>query len=253
MRICSLVPVPGISSIQPDSTIILTDGRQLKSIDVIIFATGFTSDPATILGFSQEILDRMGYNPKRPHHFPRYRYQLTLGLPELSLFNQSYALVGAPVGFDIRSMWIAGVWSGNVKLPPKEEMEKRSKKEAEWLDGLYKLCVLIFPFSFTTVNPRSVHSNMYAHSGSVTPGTIPIGDYYLAATEAGCADDHYSWFSCTWDGWKWWWNNRALSRLLMDGPDIPASHRLRGRKRWEGAEEIIWRANGKVKPGKPAL
>jgi dimethylaniline monooxygenase (N-oxide forming) len=93
----------------------------------------------------------------------------------------------------------------------------------------------------------------YVRSGSVTPGTVPIEALYLVAAEAGFADDHYSWFSCTWDGWKWWWNNRALSRLIMDGPDIPASHRLRGRKKWEGAEEIIWRANGKVKPGKPAL
>jgi hypothetical protein len=152
MRISSLVPVPGISSIQPDSTVILTDGRQLQSIDVIIFATGFISDPAAILGFSQEILDRMQYSPKRPQDFPRYRYQLTLGLPELCLLNQIYAPTGAPVAFDIRSMWIAGVWSGNVKLPSKEEMEKQSKKEAEWLGGLYKLCVNL-SFSFYHSHP----------------------------------------------------------------------------------------------------
>jgi dimethylaniline monooxygenase (N-oxide forming) len=139
IRISALVPVPGISSVQPDSTIVLADGRQLKSIDVIIFATGFINDPATSLGFSQEILDRMHYKPERPHDFPRYRYELTLGLPELCLLNQVFAPTGASVGFDIRSMWIAGVWSGNVKLPSKENMEKQSKKEAKWLDGLYKL------------------------------------------------------------------------------------------------------------------
>lgn len=132
------VPVPGISSVHPDSTVILTDGRQLKSIDVIIFATGFISDPATVLGFSKEILDRMQYDSKRPQDFPRYRYQLTLGLPELCLLNQIYSPTGAPVAFDIRSMWIAGIWSGNVKLPSREVMEKQSKKEAKWLDGLYK-------------------------------------------------------------------------------------------------------------------
>lgn len=73
------------------------------------------------------------------------------------------------------------------------------------------------------------------------------------AEEAGCADDHTSWFSCTWEGWKWWWRNRALSRLVMDGPDLPASHRLRGRKQWDGAEAVIWKANEKVKPGAPKI
>jgi len=223
-----VVSVPGISSVQPESTIILTNGRQLRSIDVVIFATGFISDPATVLGFSQEVVDRMQYNRNRPQDFPRYRHHLTLGLPELCLLNQFYAPAAATVISDIKSMWIAGVWSGNVKLPSQGEMEKQSRQEAKWVDGLYKF-------------------------GCVVPGTMPIETFYLLAAEAGCADDHCSWFSCTWEGWKWWWNNRALSRLIMDGPDIPASHRLRGRKKWEGAEEIIWRANGKAKPGKPAL
>jgi len=223
-----VVSIPGISSVQPDSTVILTNGRQLRSIDVVIFATGFISNPATVLGFSQEVIERMQCNPKRPHDFPRYRHNLTLGLPELCLLNQFYTPAAATVISDIKSMWIAGVWSGNVKLPSQKKMEKRSRQEAKWLDGLYKF-------------------------GCVTPGTMPIETFYLLAAEAGCADDHCSWFSCTWEGWKWWWNNRALSRLIMDGPDIPASHRLRGRKKWEGAEEIIWRANGKTKPGKPAL
>ena len=241
-----LVSVPGISSVQPDSTIILTNGRQLKSIDVVIFATGFISDPATVLGFSQEIIDRMQYNPKRPQDFPRYRHHLTLGLPELCLLSQFYAPAAATVISDIMSMWIAGVWSGNVKLPSQEKMEKQSRQEAKWLDGLYKLCVKLS----SQPHPHNVLTPCF-QSGCVTPGTMPIETFYLLAAEAGCADDHCSWFS--WEGWKWWWNNRALSRLIMDGPDIPASHRLRGRKKWEGAEEIIWRANGKAKPGKPAL
>lgn len=75
---------------------------------------------------------------------------------------------------------------------------------------------------------------------------MPIEAFFSLAKEAGCADDHLQWFSgSSWAGWKWWWNHRALSRLILDGPDLPAAFRLRGRKRWEGAEEVIRHANAK--------
>ncbi|KAF8320351.1 FAD/NAD(P)-binding domain-containing protein [Clavulina sp. PMI_390] len=215
-------PVSGISHINPDSSITLSDGRELSSIDAIIFATGYSLDFGTAVPFSQAILDRMGYDPQTPDTIPRYRYTLSVGLPELCVLTQMFAPSGYPLMADIRAMWLAGVWSGNVKLPTDKNMLRVSKQEEKWVKGLQKF-------------------------GDATPGSMPIEILFLMAVEAGCEDDHMFWFG-SWAGWKWWWNHRALTSLLLDGPDIPASHRLRGRKKWDGAEDAIWKANGKVPP-----
>lgn len=119
---------------------------------------------------------------------------------------------------------------------------------ARWLGEI----VCSFSFLLFIFAQRLMNSALIS-SGTVTPGAMPIDAFYTIAEEAGCADDHVSWFACTWDGWKWWWKNRTLSNLLMDGPDLPASHRLRGRKQWDGAEQVIWKANGRVRPGTPRI
>lgn len=216
-------PVPGISSILPDSKILLSNGRTLEGVDSIIFATGFKYDPAQTVSFSPDVLSDLGYNPSTPHRFPLYHNTLPLGVPEMCFMDIGYAFIGVGVGADLRSMWLASVWSGSVKLPEKEKIKAIARKEQNWVDGLAKF-------------------------GAVTPGTTSTEQIFSMAREAGCEDDHTSWFSWSWEGWKWWWRHRALSRLLMDGPDVPASFRLRGRKAWAGAEEVIWKANGKVPP-----
>lgn len=136
-----IVPIAGIDSILPDSTIVLTDGSHISDIDAIIFATGFRSDLAVNVPLSPDILSRVGYNPEEPHRLLQYKFTLTTHLPELVFLTQSYALLGAPIGLEIRSMWSAAVWSGHVKLPAKEEMIKHSEKDLKWLDGLSELCV----------------------------------------------------------------------------------------------------------------
>lgn len=133
-----VVPVPEITSIRPDSSIALSDGQVLTSIDAIIFATGYRNDPAAAVSFAPDILEKVGYDPKTPYRFPQYRYTLSALLPELCFLGPGYAPTGAPLGFDIRSMWVASVWSGNVKLPDHDAVMKKSRKETKWADGLRK-------------------------------------------------------------------------------------------------------------------
>jgi len=59
-----------------------------------------------------------------------------------------------------------------------------------------------------------------------------------------------------WEGWKFWWKQRELHGLIMDGISTPFSYRLLdgrpgSRKRWDGAREAIYRAKGAV-PKTPA-
>lgn len=50
-----------------------------------------------------------------------------------------------------------------------------------------------------------------------------------------------------WQGWKLWWNDHSLFKMLMDGVDTPFAMRLfvtqRGRKSWPGARQAIEKAN----------
>ena len=50
-----------------------------------------------------------------------------------------------------------------------------------------------------------------------------------------------------WEGWKLWWNDYKLYKMIMDGPDTPFSMRLfvtdRGRKHWPGARAAMEKAN----------
>lgn len=50
-----------------------------------------------------------------------------------------------------------------------------------------------------------------------------------------------------WAGWKFWWTDRIMYKLIMDGPDTPFALRLfvtkRGRKSWPGARDALIKAN----------
>jgi dimethylaniline monooxygenase (N-oxide forming) len=56
-----------------------------------------------------------------------------------------------------------------------------------------------------------------------------------------------------WEGWKFWWGDRTLYKLIMDGIPTPFVYRLwegreGGRKTWEGARAEIYKVNGLVAP-----
>ena len=56
-------------------------------------------------------------------------------------------------------------------------------------------------------------------------------------------------FGWGWEGWKFWWKERELYKLLIDGINTPFVYRLfegreGSRRRWEGAKDAIYRANG---------
>lgn len=53
-----------------------------------------------------------------------------------------------------------------------------------------------------------------------------------------------------WKGWEFWWKERELWSFVMDGVNTPFTYRLfkgrrGGRRKWDGAREAIWKANGR--------
>lgn len=49
-------------------------------------------------------------------------------------------------------------------------------------------------------------------------------------------------------GWKFWWNEYRLWKVIVDGVDTPYVYRLFDgrRKKWDGAKEAIYRQNGRA-------
>jgi hypothetical protein len=44
--------------------------------------------------------------------------------------------IGAPLGQDIHSMWLAGLWSGQIPMPSTEEMKRAADADLEWYQSL---------------------------------------------------------------------------------------------------------------------
>lgn len=71
--------------------------------------------------------------------------------------TELFSPIGAPAAFDIRSMWITGVWSGAVRLPSIARMIASAEKDKKWVDGLYKLYVpLSLPTFLNTLLSTSI-------------------------------------------------------------------------------------------------
>lgn len=83
-------------------------------------------------------------------------------------------------------------------------------------------------------------------------GLIPTldSDHWLQQA-AGCGVwERLGW---GWQGWSFWWTEREMYSLLIDGIDSPHALRLfetgRGRKPWPGARAAIEKANAEIEEG----
>jgi dimethylaniline monooxygenase (N-oxide forming) len=87
-----------------------------------------------------------------------------------------------------------------------------------------------------------------AKDGTIMPGLIREQQWMAWANEAAGTglSKNLGWGSA---GWAFWYRDRALCGMLMDGIHTPFVYRLFDgrRKKWEGAREQILKANERVK------
>lgn len=229
----AVTSIIGIKHITPSSEIVLTDGTSLSSIDAIVFCTGYTSDYSILspeadpTAFPQPEWDA---SPNKSGLvYPRlYRGHFSTEHP-LSL-----AFIGPYTGHsfasftnaDLSSLAIAQIWKGAFSLPPQAEMGAWC--DANYAHQLARLKVSRIPkVGFIDVAEQERWLNTAAGNG---------------------INEMLGW---SWEAWKFWFRNRKLMRLVMDGADTPFVYRLfdaretgegrrgKGRKRWDGAEDAI--------------
>ncbi|CAM1508216.1 Fc.00g050640.m01.CDS01 [Cosmosporella sp. VM-42] len=232
--------VTGIQEITGPKSVTLTDGSILDDIDTIIFCSGYHYDFSMVRGAGDptdaalapdkhERIRAARYNNPEDN-FPRlYRGFISEQYPESLAILGHFIIMKPPfVLYDLVTMAIASIWTGDYAVPLAEEMRKD-------IDTHYDFIV-------STLNRGPVPHLGFRIASSDTY------DWLNRAAGTGVTDR----LACfRWEAWKLWWNDRKFYNLLMDGLDVPAVYRLfdtgRGRKPWAGARENIESTNAEVK------
>ncbi|KAI5461390.1 flavin-binding monooxygenase-like-domain-containing protein [Mariannaea sp. PMI_226] len=231
--------VLGIEKIAGPKSVVLTDGRVLEDIDVIIFCCGYQYDFSVIRGVGdptdtaaapdryKEIEATKFYNPD--DKFARlYKGFISEQYPESLAFLGHMLILKPPLLlYDLASMALASVWSGSYPIESPEERRKD-------IDIQYRYVV------------DTLKRGKVQHLGFRVISTATY-DWLNQAAGTGLTERLAF---CTWQSWKLWWNDSKLYYMLMDGFDSPAAYRLfdtgRGRKPWPGARAQIEHINAEL-------
>ena len=232
----ALTSLPGIARINIDGAIEFTDGTSLPSIDAIVFCTGYHADYSILAPSANPTAFTTPEWDASPHSNGLAYARLYQGLFSTT-YPHTLAFIGPYAGHsfaafsnaDLSSQAIAQVWKGNFLLPPQPEIEA-------WCDVNYAS-------QLKKISTWRV----------VKVGTDPKKlEQWLNDAAGNRVNEMLGW---GWEGWKFWWSDRKLYKLLVDGIDTPFLYRLfegrrgsngeeKGRKEWDGAKEAIYKVNG---------
>ena len=208
-----------------------TEFDGLVEVDTVIFATGYQFDYSP-LGFAADPTSWTTPEWDEAVHnngllYPRL-YQ-TIFSPSYPL---SLAFIGPCQGYtfaafchaDLASQAIAQVWLGNFPCPDARAIE-------EWCDSNYA-------YSLSQIKRWRVPKT------GTENGALEV---WLNKAAGNGVEEKLGW---GWAGWDFWWKDREMFKLIMDGVNTPFVYRLfegrnGARKRWEGAREAIYLANGR--------
>ena len=201
------------------------------AVDAVIFATGYQFDYSLLCPDA---------DPTR-HATPEWDASShSNGLPYPRLYQtifspahpMSLAFIGPSQGYtfaafchaELASQAIAQVWLGLFPLPDPASVEESCDE-----DYRYSL--------------RQIRRWRIAKTGKEN-GAL---ESWLNRAAGNSVDEHLGW---RWKGWRFWWRERELWRLIMDGVNTPYVYRLfegreGARRKWDGAKEAIYRANGR--------
>jgi dimethylaniline monooxygenase (N-oxide forming) len=213
-------PVTGVRRISGPNTVELSDGRVLDEIDTIIFCTGYE----TVISFLPK-----GINPYQEPGGVADLYHGTFPVHSDAGIRNSIAYLGhgsVPypgfTQYEIQSMAISQTWLGNSPLPPFPELQRWHTRHLQWRQELMV---------------RHKVDTFYVFF-------LPMGSHFkwLHDTAGTGLFEHFGWFSRR--AWSFWWKDRELYSLCLNGVPSPAIFRLfdMGKRKtlpWEEARSII--------------
>jgi dimethylaniline monooxygenase (N-oxide forming) len=217
----------GLQRIQ-GSTLEFSDGERLENIDAIIFATGFRASYSILHPDVDPCRNTRKDWPTLPgangRPLPRlYQGLFSLDYPDsLAVLGTSPLTFQACMNYDICAMAVTQVWLGKSKLPSLDEMNKHVDAQHEVVCNFAKTGPLL------NTNFRNNWDWFKWADSAAGLGVIERMGYGVK-------------------GWKFWWQDRKLCKLMMDGLMSPHIMRMFDegkRKPWDGARREIERVNG---------
>lgn len=234
-----LESAPGIKAISGARSVRFSDGTEAKDVDAILLCTGLQPDLASMMPSEFD-----PYNPslapqsfgKLPPRYTEHRRVARLYQGFISLQSpDQLAFLGSCIAkrpnfqlYDLITMALAQLWTGNYPMPSQAEMERNADtamdNEARLIKrGDVKLTGIRGQLEYDQWLNEVAGTRLYAYLGN--------------------------WFSS--DCWSLWWNDRKLYNTLVSG--IISTHMLRlfdskgGRIAWPGARSAIMEANERAK------
>lgn len=218
----SLQSVHGLKRFLGPKRVELLDGTVLDDIDAVLLCTGYRADWAVGQSF-------METSEPKGHGYaggPIYRMWMNLFPPKYadSCAFLCYSAFGKSNGFsfaDVTSMAVSNVFRGVEPLPSVGEMNAWIDRHQEWV------------------------ASRWAMDHSVDTSMVKQWEFQgWLHRAAGTGMENLS--PLSWKGWKFWWRDRKMYKLMNDGVETAHSYRYfetGKRKTWDGAREAILHAN----------
>lgn len=216
--------VAGLRRVVGAREVELDDGTRIEA-DAIIWCTGYKNDFSLL---EKSVDPTRNTTPKwatsigsRGKPLARlYQNIFSLDYPMSLAFMGSVAFAtGVFPLYDLASMAVAQVWKGTSNLPSAAKMNQAVDKQHEYICSIAK-------------------------DGSAIPGWVKQGEWIRWANDAAGTgvNEYLGW---TAKGWRFWWQDRAFYKLLMDGIHTPFLWRVFDgkRKKWESARAEIEKVN----------
>lgn len=223
----SVKSVHGLRRFLGPKKVELDDGTVLDDIDAVLLCTGYRTDWAVAESFLQTSVPKAyGYEKAPGGGEPMYRLWMNLFPPRYadSCALLCYSAFGKSNGFsfaDVTSMAISNVFRRAHPLPGLDAMNSWINEHQEWVASRWKL-----DHSIDTSMVKQWEFQGWLHEA------------------AGTGMENLSIFG--WKGWKFWWRDRKMYKLMNDG--VETAHMYRyfetgKRQTWDGAKEAILHAN----------
>lgn len=223
----TVTSIQGLKRVINSNTVEPNDGTQLE-VDSIVWCTGYRADFSIL---DPDIDPTRNTTPRwkaakgsRGKPLPRlYQNVISTEYPDSLAILGSVAFATAAFQlYDIVTMCVAQIWAGKSSLPSPKEMERAVDAQHAWICRI-------------------------AEQGTAIPSWVRHGDWLAWADKtAGTGlSERLGWGVA---GWRFWYQERELYKMLMDGIASPHIYRLFDgkRKKWDGAEEELVKVNRRV-------
>lgn len=218
----SLTPLKGVKRFLGPKSIEFADGTILEDIDAVIMTTGYDAD-FSLLG--PEVIERSRPDIDWYKGEDMYRLWMNMFPPRWadSIAVLNYSAFGKANGFsfaDVNSMAISNAWRGIEPFPSTDDMEHHIDEHQRWIANRWR------------IDPNTPTS------------AVKTWEYQgWLHKSAGTGMDSLGW---GWKGWKFWWQDRKMYKLMNDGVETAHMYRFfesDRRRAWPGARDAIVHMN----------